>query len=365
MSAGNPFLHDLKTKPLFWMGAFVPVVLALHWMHLGSHTTMFVLSTLAIIPLAAFLSHATEGIAAKTGDTVGGLLNATLGNLTELVIFIAALRQGMSDLVKSSLAGAIVTNSLFMLGMSFLLGGLKSKVQEYNRPNAFIQSSMLFIVCIALMVPTIVHKVSTGGDDRLLGRISLGIAVLLMAVYLLSLLFSLKTHEKFFHAEGGDHQEEEEHVWPVKIAGVVLAVSAACIAIVSEIFVEGVQDAAQKMGLSQGFVGFIIIPIVGAAAEMMAAFTAARKNKIDISVGIAMGSAAQIALFVTPVLVILSYFIAPAPIDLDFKGGLIFMILFGTLTVSLTSNQGKSTWYLGVLLLSVYAIFAITLFYMP
>lgn len=360
----NPFLKDLKSTPILWMGVFVPVVLALHWLHAGSPELMFVLSTLAIIPLAAFLTHSTEGIAAKTGDTIGGLLNATLGNLTELVIFVAAMRQGMSELLKASLAGAIVTNSLFMLGMSFLLGGLKTKVQEYNRPNAFIQSSLLFIVCIALMVPTIVSKVSTGGDGRMLGRISLGISVLLIGVYLLSLLFSLKTHAKFFRSEGAGGEAEEGHVWPVKTAVAVLVVSAACIAIVSEIFVEGVQAAAGKLGLSQAFVGFIIIPIVGAAAEMMAAFSAARKNKIDISVSIAMGSSAQIALFVTPLLILLSYVLAPAPIDLDFKGGLIFMILFGTLTVCLTSNHGKSTWYLGVPLLAVYAIFAITLFHL-
>lgn len=361
----HQFLKDLKSTPIFWLGILVPIVLVLHWTHVGAHTTMFVLSTLAIIPLAGFLSHATEGVAARTGDTIGGLLNATLGNLTELVIFIAALREGMVDLIKASLVGAVVTNSLFMLGVSFLVGGLRHKVQEYNRPTAFTQSSLLFIVCIGLMVPTVVHKVSAGGEGVPLGKISLGISILLMAVYLLSLLFSLKTHEKFFHAEEhGGGEKEEEHVWPLKISLAVLAVSAFCIAIVSEIFVEGVQDAALKLGLSQVFVGFIIIPIVGAAAEMMAAFSAARKNKLDISVGIAMGSAAQIALFVTPLLVLLSYAIAPAPLDLDFKGGLIFMLLFGTLTVSLTSNQGKSTWYLGVPLLAVYSIFAITLFYM-
>jgi Ca2+:H+ antiporter len=324
---------------------------------------MFVLSILAIIPLAGFLSHATEGISAKTGDTIGGLLNATMGNLTELVIFIAALRLGMTELVKASIAGAVVTNSVLMLGMSFLLGGLKFKVQSFNKLNAFIQTSMLFIVCIALMVPTIINKVSTGSNAGVLNQISLGIAILLISLYLLNLLFSLKTHANFFKS-GEQAPVEEEHVWPLNISIIVLAVSAICIAIVSEIFVEGVQDAGTKMGLSQGFVGFIIVPVVGAAAEMMAAFSAAKKNKLDISVSIAIGSAAQIALFVTPLMVILSYFISPAPMNLDFKGGLIFMILFGTLTVALTSNHGKSTWYLGVLLVTLYAIFGVTLFFL-
>lgn len=359
----HQFLKDIKSTPIFWMGVFIPIVLILEWTHGASHTTMFVLSLLAIIPLAGFLSHATEGIAAKTGDTVGGLLNATLGNLTEMVIFIAAVQKGLTDLVKASIAGAVVTNSLFMLGVSFLIGGLKYRVQIFNKLNAFIQSSLLFIVCIALMVPTVVAKVSDGGKALRMEQISLGIAILLMVIYLLSLLFSLKTHAHFFKSEEVVHGGEE-HVWPLNIALIVLAISATCIAIVSEIFVEGVQDAASKIGLSQGFIGFIIIPIVGAAAEMMAAFSAAKKNKLDISVGIAMGSSAQIALFVTPLMVILSYFIAPVPIDLSFKGGLIFMLLFGTLTVALTSNHGKSTWYLGVLLISVYAIFGVTLFFL-
>jgi len=364
----NQFLKDLKSGPIFWMGLLVPVVLVLHWTHAAPHTTMFVLSALAIVPLAAFLSHATEGVAAKTGDTIGGLLNATLGNLTEMVIFIAALRQGMVELIKASIAGAVVTNSLFMLGMSCLVGGVKHKVQTYNKPNAVTQTSLLFVVCIAMMVPAIVSKVTVGSGASMLRPISLGIAVILTGIYALSLLFSLKTHADFFSAkeEGASAEKvEEEHHWPVGICLAVLAVAAVCIAIVSEIFVEGVQDAAGKMGLSQAFVGFIIIPVVGAAAEMMSAFAAARKNKMDISVGIAMGSAAQIALFVTPLLIILSYFIAPAPMDLDFKGGLIFMILFGTLTVSLTANQGRSTWYVGVLLLAVYAIFGITLYNLP
>jgi Ca2+:H+ antiporter len=361
----NQFLKDLKSTPIFWMGIAIPVVLVLEWTHSASHSVMFILSLVAIIPLAAFLSHATEGIAAKTGDTIGGLLNATLGNLTEMVIFITALHTGLVELVKASIAGAVVTNSLFMLGTSFLIGGLKYRVQNFNRLNAFIQSSLLFVVCIALMVPTVVTKVSDTGKTLVLNKISLGIAILLMVIYLLNLLFSLKTHSDFFksdEAESGGHVEE--HVWPLNVSLVVLIISAACIAIVSEIFVEGVQDASVKMGLSQGFVGFIIIPIVGAAAEMMSAFTASKKNKLDISVGIAMGSSAQIALFVTPLLVILSYFIAPTPMDLGFSGGLIFMLLFGTLTVVLTSNHGKSTWYLGVLLLSVYAIFGVTLYFL-
>jgi Ca2+:H+ antiporter len=358
------FLTDLKTKPIFWMVLFVPVLLVLKYTHFASPFILFLLSVLAIVPLAAFLSSATEGIAAKTGNTVGGLLNATFGNLTELVIFIAALRKDLIELVKAAIVGGIVTNSLFMLGVSYLLGGFRYKVQTFNRPNAFIQSSLLFIVCIALMVPTILSKVSSKQDTNVLGKISIGIAILLMVLYILSLVFSLKTHANFFKSSE-ENADEESATWPVKISMIVLIISAICIALVSEIFVDSVQEVTTEMGLSQAFVGFIIVPIVGAAAEMMAAFRAAKRNKLDISVSIAMGSSVQIALFVTPLLIMLSYFIAPAPMNLDFKGGLIFMILFGTLTVSLTCNHGKSTWYLGVLLLSVYSIFGIALFFLP
>lgn len=355
-------LHDVRTMPIFWLSVFVPIVLIMHFMHSGSQSLMFLLSLLAIIPLAGFLSHATEGIAAKTGDTIGGLLNATLGNLTELVIIMAALRQGMFDLVKASLAGAVVTNTLFMLGISYLIGGLKYKVQEFNRLNAFVQASLLFVVCVALIIPSILgNRLETEGA-QVLSQISLGNAVVIMAMYVLTLLFSLKTHSEYFKSPEL-HVEGERH-WPVKLSLGVLAVAAVCIAIVSEIFVESIQETAAQVGLSEMFVGFIIIPIVGAAAEMMAAFSAARKNRLDISVGIALGSSTQIALFITPLLIFLSYSIAPAPMDLVFAGGQVFMILMSTLTIALIATHGKSTWYLGALLVTVYLIFGIALFFL-
>jgi len=356
------FLKDLRSKPIFWLGIFIPIVLIMHWSHVGSNSVMFLFSLLAIIPLGGFISHATEGVAAKTGDTIGGLLNATLGNLTELVIVIAAVREGLVDLVKASLAGVIVTNSLFLLGMCFLIGGIKTKVQEFNRINALIQTSLLFIVCIALLVPTIVSKTTDESQTLPIGSISLGISIILLIVYVLSLVFSLKTHSDFFKSV--EREGEHEEHWSLTVSATVLVVSAICIAFVSEIFVEAVGEAAMSMGLSQGFVGFIIIPLVGTAAEMMTVFSAASKNKLDISVAVTMGSSTQVSMFITPLLVILSYFIAPAPMDLEFRGGLIFMILFATLSVSLVANSGKSAWYLGIPLLAVYAIFGVTLFFL-
>jgi len=356
------FLHDLRTTPILWLGVFIPIVLIMHWTHTGSRSVMFLLSLLAIIPLGGFLSHSTEGLAAKTGDTIGGLVNATLGNLTEMVIVIVALKQGMIELVKASLAGAIVTNSLFLLGMSFLIGGIKFHVQNFNRINAVIQTSLLFIVCIALLVPAIISKTRDETNGPQIGTISLGISITLLVVYLLSMVFSLKTHADFFKSAETE-SEGKEHVWPLPVSLIVLAVSAVCIAIISEIFVEGVSEAGTKLGLSQAFIGFIIIPLVGAAAEIITVLSAAAKNKLEISVTIAMASCTQVAMFITPVLVILSYFIAPSPMDLQFRGGLIFMLLFATLSVALTANNGKSAWYLGVPMLAVYVIYGITLFY--
>ena len=280
---------------------------------------------LAIVPLAALLSHATESVAAKTGDTVGGLLNATLGNLTELVIALTALSAGQYTLVKASIAGAIVTNTLFMLGASFLLGGLRHHVQEYNRVNARLQASLLFLATIALLVPSAIKDVGGAAAAEFTGRLSVGLSLLLITAYALSALFSLKTHPELFASaeHGGD---DEEH-WPIGVALVTLAVVTVLVALVSEVFVESVQEAATTFGMTPAFVGFIVVALVGAAAEMASAFSAARKNRLDLSVGIALGSASQIALFVAPVLVLLSYVLGPAPMDLRFWPGAVVMML--------------------------------------
>ncbi len=361
----NTILQGLRSNPLLWLLAAVPAVFIGERTAPESHTMLFVLAVLAIIPLAALLSHATESVAARTGDAVGGLLNATLGNLTELVIAITALRAGMFDLVKASIAGAIVTNSLFMLGMAFLLGGLKHRVQEYNAGTARLQASMLFLAAVALLVPSAI-----GGSDRpevaaIVHQLSVGLAVLLLATYVLGLLFSLKTHKDLFASSGGSGHGEGEHVWPVKVAVIALAVITVLVAMVSEIFVESVQYAAISFGMTPAFVGFIVVAIVGAAAEMTSAFAAARKNRLDLSVGIALGSSSQIALFVAPVLVLLSLFIAPSPMDLQFWPGAVIMVMLATLTVLLVTNTGRSAWFVGVLLLVVYTTFAMTLYLLP
>jgi len=361
----NKILQGLRSNPLLWLLAAVPAVFIGEHLAPESHTTLFVLAVLAIVPLAALLSHATESVAAKTGDSVGGLLNATLGNLTELVIAVTALRAGMFDLVKASVAGAIVTNSLFMLGMAFLLGGFKHRVQEYNAGTARLQAGMLFLAAVALLVPSMIGASERPEVAAIVQHLSVGLAVLLLVTYLLGLVFSLKTHKDFFASARAGGHGEDGHLWPVKVAVVMLAVITVLVALVSEIFVESVQYAAISFGMTPAFVGFIVVALVGAAAEMTSAFAAARKNRLDMSVGIALGSSSQIALFVAPVLVLLSLFIAPAPMDLQFWPGAVIMVLLATLTVLLVTNTGRSAWYIGVMLLVVYAVFAMTLYLLP
>jgi len=356
-------LREIRHNPLLWLLAFVPVVFVVAKVWPASHTLLFLLSVLAIVPLAALLSRATESVASKTGDAVGGLLNATLGNLTELVIALAALRAGEYMLVKASIAGAIVTNTLFMLGASFLLGGLKHHMQEFNRVSARMQAGLLFLATIALLVPSAVSGADATAGSAFTQKLSVGLAVLLIAAYALGMLFSLKTHRELFGSES--HGEEGEEPWPIKMALGTLAGVTILVALVSEIFVESVQEAAVVFGMTQAFVGFIVVALVGGAAEMASAFSGARKNRLDLSVGIALGSASQIALFVAPVLVLLSYVLGPAPMDLQFWPGAVVMMLIAALTASLVTNSGRSAWFVGVLVLMVYFIFAMTLYLLP
>jgi len=324
---------------------------------------LFVLAVLAIVPLAALLSHATEAVAERTGDAVGGLLNATLGNLTELIIAVAALHAGQYMLVKASIAGAIVTNSLFMLGASFLLGGLRYHVQDYNRAGARLHSALLLMATIALLAPSAVADLNLAQGQRTVQNLSTSLAVLLIVAYALSLWFSLKTHKEVFASE--DHEEADQAPWPIGLAIVTLIVVTVFVALISEIFVESVQEAAEAFGMSPAFVGFIIVAIVGAAAEMAVAFSAARKNRLDLSVSIALGSASQIALFVAPVLVLLSYVTGPAQMSLQFWPGAVTMVMIATVTATFITNSGRSAWFVGLLLLFIYAIFAMTLYMVP
>jgi len=353
--------RTLREHRLLWLLVLVPLPLVVHAASPGSDTLLFVLSVAAIVPLAALLSLATEQVAARTGDALGGLLNATLGNLTELVIALTALRAGEYVLVKASLAGAIVTNTLFMMGGCLLLGGLKHHVQEFNRTNARLQMSLLLLATFALLIPSAIGQSEA---REIIHPLSVGTAILLLGAYALGLVFSLGTHRAYFDAavhESGDEQDQ----WPVSMALLVLGCTTVMVALVSEVFVESVQGASQQLGLSPAFVGFVVVALVGGAAEMTSAFSAAVKDRLDLSVAIAFGSATQIALFVAPVLVLLSYVIGPEPMTLEFWPWAVVMMFIAMATASLITAGGRSAWFLGVLMLMVYAVFAMALYLLP
>ena len=268
-------MKEIRHNPLLWLLVFVPVVFATHYLKPEAHTLLFVLSVLAIVPLAALLSHATESVAAKTGDAVGGLLNATLGNLTELIITLAALRAGQYMLVKASISGAIVTNTLFVLGASLLLGGLKHHTQEYNRVNARFQAGLLFLATVALLIPSAVSEADSAARAAFIQKLSVGLSGLLIVAYGLGMLFSLKTHREWFvSAETG---EAGQAPWPMGLALATLAGVTVLVALVSEVFVESVQEAALTFGITPAFVGFIVVALVGGAAEMGSAFSGAAR----------------------------------------------------------------------------------------
>jgi Ca2+:H+ antiporter len=359
----GPLLKEFRHNPLSWMLIFVPIVLVAERISPSAHTILFVLAVLAIVPLAALLSQATESVAVKTGDAIGGLLNATLGNLTELIIAVAALQSGEYTLVKASIAGAIVTNALFMLGGAFLLGGLRHHVQEYNRAGGRLYSGLLLMATIALLAPAAVAGLDFAAGGAITQKLSASLAILLIIAYALGLLFSLKTHKELFASQ--DQHEAGETVWPLGLAVGTLIVVTVLVALVSEIFVSSVQEAGETLGMSQAFVGFIVVALVGAAAEMAVAFSAARNDRLDMSVGIALGSASQIALFVAPVLVLLSYVVGPKPMNLQFWPGAVTMVMISTVTASFVTSSGRSAWFIGVLLVFIYIIFAMTLYVLP
>jgi Ca2+:H+ antiporter len=359
----NRILKELRETPLLWLLVLAPVVLFAEHVAPKAHTLLFFLSAAAIVPLATLLGRSTEAVAARTGDTIGGLLNASLGNLPELIIGLTALRMGMFDLVKASMAGAIVAATLFMLGTALFVGGLRHHVQEYNKAGAHLQIDMLLLATVTLLVPSALAGVEELRASRFLEELSIGLSILLIVSYVLALVFSLGTHRELFVSSARDAHEEKP--WPLGVAIAGLAVATVLIALVSEIFVESVQQAAEQLGMSPAFVGFVIVALAGAAPGFMTAASAARKNRLDLTVGITMGSAAQIALFVAPVLAVASYFVAPSPMTLSFRPGQVLVVFISMLTAAIVVSSGRSGWYTGTQLIAIYLVFAITLYLLP
>jgi len=363
------------TKPLKpsldWLLIFVPITVFLEFAVPASHIAIFVCACLAILPLAGWLGHATEHLAARTGEAIGGLLNATFGNAAELIIAFMALKKGLYPVVKASLTGSIIGNILLVFGAACLAGGLKFSTQRFNAGGARLQSTLMTLAVVALVVPAAFHYLITGPLPPLqvIARendLSLEISILLLVCYGLSLLFSLRTHKQLFSSSG----EEKEHgqqggMWSPGRALATLAGATALIAWMSEILVGSVEEAAHTMGMTSIFVGVIVVAIIGNAAEHSTAILVARKNRMDLSLGIAIGSSIQIALFVAPVLVLASHFVGPRPMDLVFTPAEVMAIGLAVAITTQISDDGESNWFEGVLLLAVYLILGILFYFLP
>jgi Ca2+:H+ antiporter len=346
-----------------WMLIFVPVAIALGFAMPESHTLIFVMACLAIIPLAGWLGHATEELARHTGEGVGGLLNATFGNAAELIIALMALRKGLYPVVKASLTGSIIGNVLLVFGAAVLAGGFKHKRQRFNVTGARAQATLLTLAAIALVMPAGFHAVAGPPDVNRENHLSLAIAVVLLAAYGSHLVFSLVTHKQLFAGEGP--VAESEGGWDLKRSALVLAGSTALIAWVSEILVGSVESAAESLGMTRVFLGVIVVAVVGNAAEHSTAVMMALKNKMEIALGIAIGSSLQIALFVAPLLVVASYWIGPRPMDLVFTPAEVLAVFVAVLITGQIASDGESNWLEGAQLLAVYLILAMVFFYLP
>jgi Ca2+:H+ antiporter len=350
---------------LNWLLIFIPVAIGLEFLMPDAHTFIFLAACLAIVPLAGWLGRATEHLAHHTGEGVGGLLNATFGNAAELIIAIMALRRGLYAVVKASLTGSIIGNILLVLGVAVLAGGMKHKEQKFNATAARAQATLLTLAAIALILPAAFHYLAGAGGRVQENNLSLEISIVLLFTYAAHLLFSLHTHKQLFEREGAEAPGSREAAWSLKRSLTVLMAATALVAWVSEILVGSVQEAAAAFGMTSIFIGVIVVAVIGNAAEHSTAVLMALKNRMELSMGIAIGSSLQIALFVAPALVILSHFIGPRSMDLVFTPAEVLAVFLAVLITSQISSDGESNWLEGVLLLAVYLILAVVFYFLP
>jgi Ca2+:H+ antiporter len=346
---------------------FIPIAIVLDLSDADA-VPIFVTSALGVIPTAALMGRATEELAARSGPGIGGLLNVTFGNAPELIIALFALGHGLQEVVKASLVGSILGNILLVLGAAMLVGGWKRERQLFDRTAASAQSSMLLLAATALIMPAIFELVEGKGLPSATAEsvdysghvetLSAIVAGILIASYVAALFFSLKTHRSLFNPH---HEEDEgEEAWSVRRSVTMLAIAGVAVAVMSEILVGSLSEAAHKIGLSEFFIGVVVVAIVGNAAEHWVAVLVAAKNKMDLSVNIAIGSSAQIALFVVPVLVLVSFVVGPHPMALVLNGFELSGIVIAILIANHVTNEGESHWYEGFQLLCVYAVLAVT-----
>jgi Ca2+:H+ antiporter len=365
---GRPFLLRSDGWP-YLLVPFIPVALVLELTHADA-VALFVTSALGVIPTAALMGRATEELAARSGPGIGGLLNVTFGNAPELIIALFALSQGLHEVVKASIVGSIIGNVLLVMGASMWVGGLGRDRQRFNATAASAQSTMLVLAIGAVMMPAVFELVEGQGlpsptADRIdydtsVENLSLITALVLMGAYVAGLIFSLRTHRDLFNPH--EEIEHEHEPWSVRRSVAALAIAGAAVALMSEILVGSISETAERAGLSEFFIGAIVVAIVGNAAEHWVAVLVARKDKMDLALNICIGSSAQIALFVAPALVLASYVLGPGPMPLVFNGFELAALVLAALIANQVTQDGESTWFEGVQLLAVYLIIGVAFF---
>jgi len=345
---------------------FIPLAVVLELVN-ASPTLVFFTSALGVVPTAAIMGTATEELADRAGPGIGGLLNVTFGNLPELLIAFFALREGLHEVVKASIIGSVLGNVLLVLGGSMLVGGLRRERQTFNQKAASSQATMLILALAALTMPAVFELVKGGGlplpgaelvtFDDTVEKLSLTVAIVLLFAYAGGLWFSLISHRDLFNPpDEADYGDREP--WSVKHSVIVLAIAGLAVGLMSEILVGSISHTAESMGLSEFFIGAVIVAVVGNAAEHWVAVYVASKDKMDLAINIAIGSAAQVALFVGPVLVVISFFVGPGPLALVFNGFELAGIVLAVIIASHITSQGESTWFEGLMLLALYTVLA-------
>ncbi len=361
----------MKIRPVYFLGIFIPIAVGLELAH-ASAPLIFAAAALGVIPTAALMGESTEHLAARTGPGIGGFLNVTFGNAPELIIAFFALLAGLQEVVKASIIGSIIGNILLVLGAAMFVGGINRESQTFSRSAATAQSAMLLLALAALVLPALFQLIHGGGlpgveEERRnfspeLEHLSLGVAIVLILTYAAGLYFSLKTHRSLFNPY---EEEEEEHEggWTIKRGVISLAVAGVLVGLMSEILVGSITETAEKVGLSEFFIGVFVVAIVGNAAEHWVAVLVAAKDKMDLAVNIAIGSSAQIALFVAPILVLASFVVGPEPMALVFNGYELGGVLFAVLIANFVTQEGESNWFEGVQLLALYAVLGLVFFF--
>ena len=350
---------------------FIPIAIGLELAH-ASATLIFLASALGVIPTAALMGRATEELAARSGPGIGGFLNVTFGNAPELIIAFFALNEGLQEVVKASLIGSILGNILLVMGAAMLVGGRKRERQKFDRTAANVTALMLLLAVVALIAPAIFELVQGTGlpnpadeavnYDSDVEKLSVGVAIILLFTYAAGLVFSLRTHKDLFNPAHGpeDHLAEP---WSVKRSVIMLAIAGVAVGVMSEILVGSISEASESIGLSPFFVGVIVVAIVGNAAEHWVAIYFAARDKMDLAVNIAIGSAAQIALFAAPVLVLLSLVVGDFPMALVFNGFELGAVVLAVFIAQQVVAEGESTWFEGLQLLAVYAVLGLTFYF--